>query len=109
MSMSKKNSELLSRTEWGKEFLLAIGRLDTDKRLERGRKYAKAGNVEDITITGNNVKSKVRGTSLYKVTVTFQKWKEEDVKKVCEIIENNPLYLADILNSVLPGGIFLNF
>ncbi|XP_070554306.1 uncharacterized ATP-dependent helicase YwqA-like isoform X2 [Ptychodera flava] len=90
------------KTAWGKAFLDALGRMDMDARLGRGKSYANTGKVIRISITGSQVIAKVQGQMLYQVAVLFQDFRPEEKEMVFSIIEKNPLLYGHIINGELP-------
>jgi uncharacterized Zn finger protein len=63
----------IASTFWGKAWCRNLERYsDISNRLERGRSYVRSGSVVDLQITPGRVAALVRGTSLYKVTITLK-------------------------------------
>lgn len=89
-------------TQWGQSFLNALGEIDTNGRLQRGKAINNKNEVYDVHITHNIVRAKVRGNyaPFYKVSITFDRFPKPN--DVYEIIESNPILMADILNGELP-------
>ncbi|XP_028406807.1 uncharacterized protein LOC114529246 [Dendronephthya gigantea] len=91
------------KTTWGEAFLDALGRLDTNARLGRGKTYANTGKVLTIGVKGPQVTAKVQGNyGVYDVLVQFQVFAEKEKQEIYAIIDQNPILLAHILNGELP-------
>ena len=91
------------KTTWGRAFLDALGQLDTNARLGRGKSYANTGKVLTISVNGPKVTAKVQGNyGVYDVLVEFQVFANKQKQAVYSIVEQNPILLAHILNGELP-------
>lgn len=96
------------KTTWGKAFLDALGRLDTNKRLARGKSYANTGKVLSISVQGSKVTAKVQGNyGVYDVLVKFQDFSVKQKETVFAIVEQSPILLAHILNGELPDELLV--
>ncbi|XP_077867216.1 putative ATP-dependent helicase/translocase YwqA [Saccoglossus kowalevskii] len=91
------------KTAWGKAFLDAMGRIDMNARLGRGKSYANTGKVVKITINGSQVKAKVMGQMIYTVDVLYENFKQAKKNIVYSLIEQNPLLYGHIINGELPA------
>ncbi len=92
------------RTPWGAWFVEALSRFDESGRLARGKSYANTGKVAALTVEKRQVTAKVRGRSRpwYKVSVVFPALPEDDVEKIIDIIQSEPILLAHIEAGELP-------
>ncbi|XP_077984606.1 uncharacterized protein Rv2102-like [Glandiceps talaboti] len=90
------------KTAWGKAFLDALGRMDSNARLGRGKSYANTGKVLNISITGSQVIAKVQGQMQYQVIVLFKDFSQDKKETVYSLIEQNPLLYGHIINGELP-------
>eukprot|EP00397_Hematodinium_sp_SG-2012_P047915 GEMP01054688.1.p1 GENE.GEMP01054688.1~~GEMP01054688.1.p1 ORF type:complete len:369 (+),score=106.29 GEMP01054688.1:207-1313(+) len=89
-------------TKWGSVFLSALGHLDTNGRLQRGKAIASQDQVYQVSIVHNVVKARVVGnySPYYTVSLTFQRIPSPDA--CYRLIESRPLLMAHILNGELP-------
>ncbi len=90
-------------TPWGKLFLDALTShyYADPKRLNRGKIYAKQGNVKSINIKDGKIYAKIQGQRLYKAYIHFTPFDDDSTKKIKDIININPSFLADITNGYL--------
>jgi len=74
-------------------------------RLTRGLRYANNGSVRSLQINDNKISATVSGSygNHYNVLIEFRPFSKKQKDKVFQIIENNPLILAGILNRELPS------
>jgi uncharacterized Zn finger protein len=62
----------IAATFWGKAWCTNLERYsDFESRLPRGRSYVRSGAVVDLQITPGQIAARVRGSSLYTVTITI--------------------------------------
>ncbi|MCP4134015.1 MAG: DEAD/DEAH box helicase family protein [bacterium] len=91
-------------TPWGEIFIEAISRYDENGRLSRGKTYANTGRVLDLRINGAEVEAWVKGRSYsgYSVAIKFKAFTAKEKKHIADIISEDPLILARIINGTLP-------
>ncbi|MDR1910195.1 MAG: DEAD/DEAH box helicase family protein [Spirochaetaceae bacterium] len=89
-------------TPWGKWFMEILDGYRMGERLDRGRRYANAGNVVSLEIKGRRVTAKVRGRrrSSYTVIIDFPRLQEPE--RVLALLEGDPALLAEIASGKLP-------
>lgn len=92
------------QTWWGNQWLNALSYIDYSNRLPRGRSYANKGAVREITIKGNSIVAKVKGSrpTPYKVKITVPAFSGSDKRALTGAIMDNPLMLSKLLNGELP-------
>ena len=56
--------DIYGKTSWGKAFLSALQRLDSDGRIQRGKTIANTGKVLEFRIRDNNVAARGANCSL---------------------------------------------
>jgi len=73
-------------------------------RLSRGRSYANTGRVYDVVLKDNHIRAKVEGNyePYYSTSMDFIPFSKEEIKTIKDILEQNPLILASIINGELP-------
>lgn len=77
------------------------------KRLERGRKYAKEGNILDIEFRGAQVLAKVQGTAFepYELKIYIDPFTDEDWDYVIVTMAEKAIYSAQLLAGEMPDDI----
>lgn len=103
--MSKRKS--FGNTWWGKKWLDALKNIDYSNRLPRGRRYANNGSVASISLKGNHIQAKVRGTRPrpYTVDLHIPTFNGSEKAKIIDLIVSNPLFLSQLLNRKLPSDL----
>ena len=91
-------------TWWGKQWLKALTHIDYSNRLPRGRTYANKGMVQEISIEGNRIKAKVKGSrrTPYSVNINVAAFTANEKAKIISMVTDNPAYLSQLLNRRLP-------
>lgn len=94
----------LGKAWWSKRFLEAIERLDPGARLQRGRTYARKGQVMDLDVRPGRVTARVQGSRArpYTVTVTWSLIDAGAWGEVGEALREVPLLGARMLAGELP-------
>ncbi len=95
------------RTWWGQQWLQALDRIDFSNRLPRGKAYANAGKVVEISIEANTIRALVQGSrrNPYSVSIVAPPFTRAEKKILIETIRGNPLLIPQLLNRVLPAEI----
>lgn len=99
--------DLSDREWWTAEWLALLQKYRFKKRLERGRTYAKEGNVLQIDFDGPQVRARVRGTASepYTLTIALDTFSEEDWAHVIATLSEKALYSAQLLAGEMPPDI----
>lgn len=95
---------LMSRIEfgttwWGKEWVLAMERIDIDQnRLPRGKRYARNGSVRSIEIDRKEVRSRVQGSrpSPYSQTIRLTSFRGDSIQLFKDILYEHPAIEAEL-------------
>jgi uncharacterized Zn finger protein len=76
-------------------------------RLQRGRRYARQGQVLSLVEEKGKVAAKVQGSrkTPYKVTIALQPLAEQDWEKVLAVLAERPLFVAQLLAGEMPPNI----
>src|ERR1051326_6222558 len=92
---------------WATRWIAALERLVNPGRLQRGRTYARAGQVVSLDITPDGVKAVVQGSrpEPYKVNITFGKLSYAAWDRVIDGIADQALYAARLLSGEMPETI----
>ncbi|MDR1882929.1 MAG: DEAD/DEAH box helicase [Prevotella sp.] len=96
-------SEQFGKTWWGQQWLKSLAYIDYDNRLPRGGAYARKGAVTEISIEGNMIYAKVRGSRPrpYNVTIVIPPFFEKEVKVLIAAIVKKPVIISKLLNREL--------
>ena len=77
------------------------------KRLERGRKYAREGNILSLEYKGSKVTALVQGTAdePYKLSIWLDAFTDEDWNYVIDTLSEEAIYSAQLLAGEMPESI----
>ncbi|MDD1702666.1 MAG: SWIM zinc finger family protein [Methanoregula sp.] len=102
---SKKGK--IGETWWSQRFIAALERTGIGSRLERGRKYARRGQVIDIVIRDSTVHARVQGTMPrpYKVTISFSRFSDAQWERIFDALSSQALFSAMLLGGEIPQEI----
>jgi uncharacterized Zn finger protein len=89
---------------WAKKWVKVIEGFHIDGRLQRGRSYARGGQVLSIDVEPGKVSAKVQGSMSkpYAVTIEVKKLKEGEWDKVAEALSSQAVYAAKLLAGEFP-------
>jgi uncharacterized Zn finger protein len=92
---------------WAKRWIEVLERLSIGSRLQRGRRYARAGQVLDVTIRAGKVTAKVQGSRAapYAVTIEVATLDAAAWRKVAEHIAGEARFSARLLAGEMPHEI----
>ncbi|NMG07776.1 SWIM zinc finger family protein [Brasilonema sp. UFV-L1] len=93
-----------SREWWSQRWLDLLDSYRFKKRLERGRIYARQGNVLSIEFQGAKVLARVQGsdTEPYKVSLSIDPFSEEEWGYVVETMSQKSMFAAKLLAGEMP-------
>lgn len=101
--MAKRRT--FGNTWWGKQWLDALGNVDYQNRLPRGRSYYIHGNVESCEWIEREhcVEAFVSGSAYYPYTVriSLPKWDAQGEKLLLDAIAEDPALVAELLEGSL--------
>lgn len=102
---SKKGK--IGGTWWSQRFIAALERTGIGSRLERGRKYARRGQVIDIAIRNSAVRARVQGTMPrpYNVTISFSRYSDAQWEQIFDALSSQALFSAMLLGGEMPQEI----
>jgi len=91
------------KTWWGEQWLNSLNNIDYSNRLPRGASYAKSGHVVKLSITGNHISAKVRGSKPrpYHVDLIMPPFFNPELGEFLNEIKRNPAILSKLLNREL--------
>lgn len=92
---------------WSKRFIAVIEGLGHGARITRGRAYARAGNVLDISVRPGEVAASVQGTreKPYSVTLRIDVYSPEQWARVERALAESTGYVAELLEGRMPERI----
>lgn len=93
-----------SREWWSQRWLDLLDSYRFKKRLERGRNYARQGNVLSIEFKGAKVLARVQGSEPepYKVSLSLDPFSEEQWGYVIETMSQKSIFAAKLLAGEMP-------
>lgn len=105
--MTTNQSFQASREWWSQRWLDLLDSYRFKKRLERGRNYARQGNILSIKFEGSQVLARVQGTDPepYKVSLSLEKFDDEQWGYVVETMSQKAVYAAKLLAGEMPQNI----
>jgi uncharacterized Zn finger protein len=98
----------ISRREWWVErWLELLNSYRFKKRLERGRNYAREGNVLGIEFAGAQVLAQVQGSEAepYQVSLSLEPFTEEDWNYIITTMSEKAIFSAQLLAGEMPANI----
>ncbi|MGI8967838.1 MAG: SWIM zinc finger family protein [Chloroflexota bacterium] len=104
--MSKGKSEF-ANTWWAQRWIRLLERFGWSARLNRGRSYARHGNVLEIDIQSGLVRAKVQGSRKqpYRVEIGLKPLSRADWNKVIALLRRKAIYAARLLSGEMPRDI----
>jgi len=104
-SRSKRGA--FAKSWWARRWLDVLEALNLGGRLQRGRSYARSGQVLDITIEPGTVRASVQGSrpKPYAVTIGIRKLVAKDTALLAAELGRNPYCLAKLIAREMPRDI----
>ena len=92
---------------WAKRWVAVIESFHIGGRLQRGRSYARGGQVLSIDVTAGKVQSKVQGSQAkpYQVTIEVAKLTDADWAKLIPALAGQAVYSAKLLAGEMPAEV----
>ena len=92
---------------WGSRWIAALEKLVNPGRLERGRNYARVGQVVSLEVERGGVKAVVQGSrpEPYRVQITFKQLSDAEWDRVIDAMAAEALYAARLLSGEMPEQI----
>lgn len=92
---------------WAQRWISALERVVNSGRLNRGRTYARAGQVLSLDEVGGVVKARVQGTrpQPYKVTIKLKPLSDRQWDRVIDALSGQALFAAQLLAGEMPQEI----
>ncbi|HIK52070.1 MAG TPA: SWIM zinc finger family protein, partial [Oscillatoriales cyanobacterium M59_W2019_021] len=95
------------REWWVQQWLDLLDKYRFKKRLERGRNYARQGNVLSIEFKGDKIISRVQGTEAepYKQSLWLDTFTDEDWDCIIQTLSQQALFSAKLMAGEMPANI----
>jgi uncharacterized Zn finger protein len=92
---------------WAKRWLAVLESYGIGSRLQRGRSYARSGQVLNIEIEAGKVSAQVQGSrpKPYKVEMRVTPLSPSDWEAVLDLISEQAIYAAQLLDGTMPQDI----
>jgi len=102
---SKKGD--IGETWWSKRFIKALEIIGIGSRLQRGRSYARKGQVIKISIHDAVVHAEVQGTmpKPYSITISFTRFTDKQWDGIFDALSSQALFTAMLLGGEIPKEI----
>jgi uncharacterized Zn finger protein len=96
-----------SQNWWARRWIEAMERLVDPGRLQRGRHYARTGQVLSLVETQHGVEGQVQGSrpKPYDVTIQVTPLTDEQWDRVIDALSEQALFTAQLLAGEMPGSI----
>jgi uncharacterized Zn finger protein len=93
--------------KWTEQWLKALDSFHQGANLERGRSYARAGQVTDLLLDGHRVEARVQGSrpEPYRVEIVFEPLSDEAWKRMAARLRRQPLVAAKLVAGELPDDL----
>lgn len=103
----RSQSNLQGTGWWAKRWIAVLESLYLGGRLQRGRSYARAGQVRSLKISRQGVEAQVQGSrpQPYEVTIRLKRFDSRKWKEVTALVTADPLIRAKLLAGQLPPEI----
>jgi uncharacterized Zn finger protein len=103
----KAQSKQFGKTWWASKWLAALDKLVDPARLQRGRSYARSGQVLNIDIQSGRVEARVQGSrpQPYKVWIKVKALSEKEWDKVADAMAAQAIFAAKLLAGQMPQNI----
>ncbi len=92
---------------WATRWIAAMERVMDRGRLQRGRRYARKGQVLSLVEGKGQITAKVQGSrrTPYKITIALTPLSEKDWEKVTDALAERPYFVAQLLAGEMPQEI----
>ncbi|GAA4877702.1 hypothetical protein [Saccharopolyspora cebuensis] len=97
----------IGRTWWSQRFIAALEELGIGGRLQRGRTYARGGQVLSMTLTRGVVIALVQGSvpEPYRVRIGIRAFSEAEWRRVEQVLAEQAGYAAKLLAGRMPTDV----
>ena len=104
---AKSQRGAIGETWWSKRWIGALESLGMGARLNRGRSYARMGQVMAIDVQKGIVTARVQGTRVkpYSITIRLAPLSEKDWDRVTDAMAEQAIFAAKLLSGEMPRNI----
>lgn len=104
---AKSRQGKIGESWWSGRFIAALEKLTDSNRLQRGRSYARSGQVMDLKVMPGSVTARVQGSSAtpYRVKLAIKPFTAAQWAKVERAMADQALFLAALLAGEMPREI----
>src|SRR5574341_2299828 len=104
---AKSKRGAIGDTWWSKRWVSVLESFGWSNRLERGRRYARGGQVLDFKLTSGKVTARVQGSvrEPYSVSIEIKPFKDEEWNKAAEVMAQKAVFAAKLLAGEMPQNI----
>lgn len=97
----------IARTWWSERFITVLDEIGVSGRLQRGRAYARRGQVIDLHVTAGSVSARVQGSrrAPYRVRIGITAYGKAEWAALESALAGNAWYLAKLLAGEMPEDI----
>ncbi|MGA9141646.1 MAG: SWIM zinc finger family protein [Methanocella sp.] len=94
-------------TWWSRKWVGALEGFGMSNRLERGRKYARAGQVLDVRVYGGKAEAEVQGSRSkpYDVIIKLLPFTDQEWDKIIDVLSRKAIFSAKLLAGEMPQDI----
>ena len=92
---------------WSKKWNNAISSFTISSRIDKGREYARAGNVMSMIVSKGEIEAEVQGGRVtpYKVNMEIDVFTNQQWKSIMNVMAQKAIFCAMILNGEMPENI----
>jgi uncharacterized Zn finger protein len=92
---------------WAKRWLAVLESYGLGSRLQRGRSYARSGQVLNIAVEAGAVHAQVQGSrpKPYNVTIEVNRLADGEWEQILDLISEQAIYSAQLLDGTMPQDI----
>jgi len=103
----KLQSKSIGSTWWSKRWISLLDSFGWSNRLQRGRNYARRGQVVNFKIKPGTVTAKVQGSTSrpYSVTIKLDTFSDVDWEKAISEMSSQAIFIAKLLDGEIPTDI----
>ena len=104
---TKNERGAIGETWWSKRCIHVLESLGMGARLDRGRSYARRGQVISIDVQKSAVNAKVQGSrpKPYSITIRLVSLSDKDWDKVIDVMASQAIFAAKLLSGEMPQNI----
>lgn len=96
---------------WSKKWNNSISSFTMSSKIDKGREYARAGNVLSLEVSKGEIDAQVQGGKMtpYKVNMELDTFSKQQWEKIMNIMAQKAIFCAKLLNGEMPENIEQSF